>query len=127
MVAFVTMVARWASQIFAFRNRLGNIKVKADQIYVPSVFVMTFALNAIFLTLSSYTALSKDNAQILGGYRSGLTTFFALSIIASLLVIILEIRLKKIEIARNLEALESKRSFVRYISHEVRTPLNTGG
>ena len=48
-----------------------------------------------------------------------------LFILAACLVMVIEMRVRANEVKHGVDLLESKRSFVRFISHEVRTPLST--
>ena len=44
---------------------------------------------------------------------------------ATVLVLLIDMRVRNAEISHNLETLDSKRDFVRFLSHEIRTPLST--
>jgi len=48
-----------------------------------------------------------------------------LFLISTSFVLVIEMRVRQNEVFSGLAQLESKRSFVRFISHEVRTPLST--
>ena len=48
-----------------------------------------------------------------------------LYIFAACVVMVIEMRVRANEVKHGVDLLESKRSFVRFISHEVRTPLST--
>ena len=52
-------------------------------------------------------------------------TLNTLFILAACLVMVIEMRVRANEVKHGVDLLESKRSFVRFISHEVRTPLST--
>jgi len=44
---------------------------------------------------------------------------------ASILILVIDMRVRNAEISHNLETLDSKRDFVRFLSHGIRTPLST--
>jgi signal transduction histidine kinase len=53
------------------------------------------------------------------------TAFNICVIFANAFVLVIEMRIRQSEVTHGLDQLQSKRAFVRFISHEVRTPLST--
>jgi signal transduction histidine kinase len=116
---------------------------------IVPIFYMASTIGTLVFTIAlfgNYGEISSWPADALGLWNIN-------TIIYSILILVLEKRIKQYEIIQGFvsvtmnrpmnfpmnclpyvrlslnnhqNALQSKRSFVRYISHEVRTPLNTG-
>ena len=96
-----------------------HVKLKISQSIVPAVYILSIlflltvaAVLPALLRVDSY--LSESTVVLLN----------FLTMAASLTALVVETRLKKFQIIVGLDALATRRAFVRYISHEVRTPLN---
>ena len=96
-----------------------HAKLKIGQSIVPAVYILTIlfllAVAAVLPALLHVDSYLSESSVVLLNF---------LTMAASLTALVVETRLKKFQIIAGLDALATRRAFVRYISHEVRTPLN---
>ena len=102
-------------------------KYKRDHNYVPAVHIITALFYIIVRAwlITTYGSLDNFDSTTIAYYE-------VISIVAAMLIFILEMRIKTAEVLKGLvdesqrfqALLETKKQSVRYISHEIRTPLN---
>ena len=96
-----------------------HVKLKIGQSIVPAVYILSIVL--LLIVAATLPALLNIESYLM---ESSLVLLNFLTMAASLTTLVVETRLKKFQIIVGLDALATRRAFVRYISHEVRTPLN---
>ena len=84
---------------------------------VPALHMVSLAVSMVVCFVWYYVLSNITNNE---SYI--LNTLF---ILAACLVMVIEMRVRANEVKHGVDLLESKRSFVRFVSHEVRTPLST--
>ena len=98
-------------------NSLGS---SPEQLYFPTLYITVGTLSAV-LILSLLMTSSDD--QLTSGY---LSTYNILFIVIELLLLYYDLRKNKDDSRCHLRALvESRKQYLRYIAHEMRTPLNS--
>lgn len=96
-----------------------QIKLKIGQSIVPAVYILSILFLLSVATI--LPALLRIESYLA---ETSLVLLNFLIMAASLTTLVVENRLKMFQIIVGLDALATRRAFVRYISHEVRTPLN---
>ena len=86
-----------------------------NQVPALHMFALIVTMVVCFVWYYVLSALTANESYVLN----------ALFILAACLVMVIEMRVRANEVKHGVDLLESKRSFVRFISHEVRTPLST--
>ena len=98
-------------------NSLGNTP---EQLYFPTLYITVGTLSAVLIV--SLLMTSSDD-QFTSDY---LSTYNILFIVIELLLLYYDLRKNKDDSRCHLRALvESRKQYLRYIAHEMRTPLNS--
>ena len=79
---------------------------------------------ALLVVITSNVWFYIDNyVGSFSNYRYGLYNY--VKMMANAVVLVVEMRIRTNELKSGLDVIESRRAFVRFVSHEVRTPLST--
>ena len=101
MATFIRSTLVWITGFFSTQKRKKEEKIKsADQVFVPLILIFTFILCSASVFAPLFQTLIVPDTSF--ATTRSLETFYALSIITALMLIVLEKRLKNIEINRGL-------------------------
>ena len=127
---FAATNASWLAQVartvFNARARTSSsisavhVKTKVSQAIVPAV-LMASALCTLVVA-AALPAMQIVSGGSFSEWHMVVINFLIMA--ASLTALLVEARLQKFQIMLGLDTLSTRRAFVRYVSHEVRTPLN---
>ena len=98
-------------------NALGN---PPEQLYFPTLYIIVGTLSALLIVS---LLMTNSDGQLTSDY---LSTYNILFIVIELLLLYYDLRKNKDDSRCHLRALvESRKQYLRYIAHEMRTPLNS--
>ena len=86
-----------------------------------AITCVSFALFVVIISnIWFYVDIYKGSFS---NYRFGF--YMYVNMMANAVVLVVEMRVRNSEVKSGLDVIESRRAFVRFVSHEVRTPLST--
>jgi signal transduction histidine kinase len=134
-VSGIDCVLRTAKEVFTFHvtDGIASVKGQGDlhdtnyDEYMSAIEIVTrgdFSNTSAVYTLEVYPTEQFFETYITNNAIIGMVGAIAILLVISFLFFMYDSFVRK-EFDANAELLEAKRRFVRFVSHEVRTPLNT--
>ena len=134
-VSGIDCVLRTSTEVFTFHVTNGEASVKGQGVlhdthyddYMSEIEIVTrgdFSKTSAVYTLELYPTQAFFESYTTNNAIIGLIGAMAIILVISLLFFMYDSFVRQ-EFDANADLLEAKRRFVRFVSHEVRTPLNT--